>query len=157
MLIWMADICGLCSRDPGVSHCLCPYLTDVPKPMYRHPGCFQKVPSWHIVPPMAAFSTKGRWRRMHGLVFKLPQYFENIFTCMLRMLRMGRKAIVHIYTASTAFIYKLPHHWLKLTLILTGNFSISNANYIFFTFKFCTTCFGQDILGSATAFNHNFN
>lgn len=25
-------------------------------------------------------------------------------------------------------LYKLPHQWLKLTLILAGNFSISNAN-----------------------------
>lgn len=26
-----------------------------------------------------------------------------------------------------------------------------------FTFKFRTTCLGEDILGSADAFNHNFN
>lgn len=52
---------------------------------------------------MAAFvqhlvQTGEKRYRMHGLIFKLPQYFENIFTCMLRMLRMARKAIVHLYS-----------------------------------------------------------
>lgn len=48
----------------------------------------------------SVFAATGEEERygMHGLIFKLPQYFENIFTCMLRMLRIGRKAIVHLHS-----------------------------------------------------------
>lgn len=54
--------------------------------------------------------------------------------------------------------YKSPHQRMKLTPILAGNFSISNANYAFlFTFKFRTTCFEKDILDGRDGFNHNFN
>lgn len=49
----------------------------------------------------SAFGTNGRGKKrykMHGLIFKLPQYFENIFTCMLRMLRKAREAIVRLHS-----------------------------------------------------------
>lgn len=40
----------------------------------------------------------GKRYQMHGLIFKLPQYFENIFTCMLRTLRKAREAIVPLHS-----------------------------------------------------------